>query len=105
MLRMCDCVHGNALILVVNSQVCITTNDNSATKRVGRQGPTKKLSNFVIDSHFYLSVSFVGENLWEPTDLGVTPNNVPTNIFKKLVDIPRTKYNYIYVLLLELFIY
>ena len=88
---MCNCVHANAPVLVVNSQVCVTTNDNSATTKCGRQGPTKKLSDFVTDSRFYFSVSFVGENLWEPTDLGVTPNDVPTNKFEKLVDIPTTK--------------
>ena len=38
----------------------------------------KKSVDFFTDFFFKLSVSFVSENQWKPTNLGVTPKDLPT---------------------------
>ena len=40
---------------------------------------TKNSADFFTDFFFKLSVSFVSENRWKPTDLGVTPKDLPTD--------------------------
>ena len=45
-------------------------------RKVGRRETIKKSADIFTDFFFNLSVSFVGQNWWEPTDLGVTLNDV-----------------------------
>ena len=47
----------------------------------------------LLSADIFLSVGFVSENRWKPTDLGVTPKDVPTDKNKKLVG-TKTKFFY-----------
>ena len=61
------------------SKACVPPNDFLTDKKIGRLFLKKKIGRFYHRFFFNLSVSFVGENRWKPTDLGVTPKDLPTD--------------------------
>ena len=64
---------------VLNLKACVPPNDFTTDKKIGRRFKTEKSADFFTNFFFKLSVFFVCENRWKPTDFGVTPKDLPTD--------------------------
>ena len=55
--------------------------DSPTDKKIVRLYQTKKIGQFFHRFFFKLSMSFVGENWWKPTDLGATPTDIMHKLY------------------------
>ena len=66
------------------TKACVPPNDLPTDKKFGQLFLTIKIGWFFHRFFFKLSVSFVCENRWKPTDLVVTPKDLPTDKITKI---------------------
>ena len=82
----------------LKSKACVPPNDFLTDKKIGRLCLTKKIGRFYHRFFFKFSVSFVCENRWKHTDLGVTPKDLPTDKNTKIGGcLYICQYHYIYI--------
>ena len=65
--------------LVLKCKACVPPNNFTTDKKNRPMANNQKIGRYSYRFFFNLSVTFVGENQWKPSDLVVTPNDLFTD--------------------------